>query len=92
MEDLEDKALKIFNAMFNDQETVEIEGDTYYFDRTPQLGLMLIRISDYKFLEQNPEKDSSWGEKAREGHKIMWILKDGDYIAQVYEGEFHDWG
>lgn len=92
MEDIEDKALKIFNAMFNDQETVEIEGETYYFDRTPKLGLKLIRISEYKFLEQNPEKDSSWGEKASGGHKIMWVLKDEDYIAQVHDWEFRDWG
>lgn len=92
MEDLEEKALKIHEALFNDQETVTIEGEKYYFDRTPQLGLRLLRIGDYKFLEQNPEKDSEWGEKAREGHNILWVLKDDDYVAQVYDGDFREWG
>lgn len=89
MEDLEEKALKVYRALFNDQETVTIEG--YYFDRTPRLGLRLLRIEDLKFLEQNPEKDSEWGEKAREGHKILWVLKDDDYVAQVYDGDFRRW-
>jgi hypothetical protein len=92
MEDLEEKAQKIYQAMFDDQETVTIEGERHYFDRTPQLELRIIRIGDYKFLEQNPEKDSQWGEKVREGHKIMWVLKNGDYIAQVYDGDFREWG
>jgi hypothetical protein len=92
MEDLEDKALKVYEAMFKEKETVDIEGETYYFDRTPQLGLKLLTIGEHKFLEQNPEKDSTWGEKTREGHKILWVLKDGDYIAQVYDGDFRNWG
>jgi hypothetical protein len=42
------------------------------------------------FLEQNPEKDSRWGEFARQGHKILWVIDDGHYIAQVRDGEYHN--
>jgi len=92
MEDIEEKTLKIYKAMFNDKEIVKIDDKKYSFDRTPQLGIRILKIGDYKFLEQNPEKDTQWGEKARKGHKILWVLKDSDYIAQVYDGEFRYWG
>jgi hypothetical protein len=41
-------------------------------------------------LEQNPEKDSRFGAMARQGRKILWIIEDGDYVAFVMDGKYHD--
>ena len=38
-------------------------------------------------IEQNVKKESSWAKKAREGHKIAWLMKDGDYFALVIDGQ-----
>jgi hypothetical protein len=27
---------------------------------------------------------------AREGHKILWVIRDGDYVAEVRDGEYHE--
>jgi len=42
---------------------------------------------DTVLLEQNPNKDSHWAKRAREGHKIAWVMKDGDYLARVIDGK-----
>ncbi|MFP3952112.1 MAG: hypothetical protein ACLFVP_08265 [Candidatus Bathyarchaeia archaeon] len=46
MADLEDKAPKVYRALFDDRESVTIDGESYYFDRTPRLGLRLLRVGD----------------------------------------------
>ncbi len=38
-------------------------------------------------IEQNPEKDSHWAQKTREGQKIAWVMKDGEYLARVVDGK-----
>ena len=40
---------------------------------------------DLILAEQNPKKESHWAKMAREGHKIAWVMKDGDYLARVIE-------
>jgi len=40
-------------------------------------------------VEQNRKKDSTWGKQARAGHKIAWVMKDGDYLARVVDGNVH---
>ena len=52
MRDLKKKALIVYEAMFNDKETVTIGEERYYFDTTPQLRFKLLTRGDYKFLEQ----------------------------------------
>ncbi len=38
-------------------------------------------------VEQNPRKQSEWATLARQGHRIAWVLGDGDYLARVVDGE-----
>ncbi len=38
-------------------------------------------------VEQNPKKQSEWGKLAREGHRVAWVLRDGEYLARVVDGE-----
>lgn len=90
VEDLEEIALKAYNAIFNNKESITINGETIGIKHTRIQGLRKFKIKGYDFIEQNPDKDSSWAKKAREGHKILWVMKNGEYIAQARDGEFHD--
>jgi hypothetical protein len=38
-------------------------------------------------VEQNPKKKSKWATLAREGHRIAWAMKDGEYLARVIDNE-----
>jgi hypothetical protein len=90
VENLQSKALKAYDAIFNNKETVEIDGETYYLEYTSIQNLRKFNIEGYNYIEQNPDKGSNWAKMARQGHKIMWVMKGRGYIAQVRDGEFHD--
>ena len=38
-------------------------------------------------VEQNPQKRSEWAELARGGHRVAWVLRDGEYLARIVDGE-----
>jgi hypothetical protein len=38
-------------------------------------------------IEQNPKKKSEWAELARNGRRIAWVMRDGEYLARVVDGE-----
>ncbi len=38
-------------------------------------------------VEQNPNKQSEWAALARQGHRVAWVLRDGEYLARVVDGE-----
>lgn len=38
-------------------------------------------------IEQNPKKSSDWAELARQGRRVAWVMRDGDYLARVVDGE-----
>ncbi len=90
MEDLRGKALKAYEALFDNQETVEIDGMVYHLEHTSIQELRKFRVEGYNFIEQNPDKGSRWGELAKEGHQIMWVMRGRKYLAQVRDGEFFD--
>ena len=90
VEDLREIALKAYNAIFSNSESIHINGEKVGIKYTSIQGLRKFEVNGYDFIEQNPEKDSSWAKKAREGHKILWVMNHGEYIAQVRDGEFHD--
>lgn len=84
------KALRVYDAIFSDQPSIVIGGTTYFMDRTPRSKLRLFTLEGYTFLEQNPKKASHWAKLAREGHRIMWVMRGRRYLGQVRDGEFHD--
>jgi hypothetical protein len=56
--------------------------------RFQRSGLRYMKLVDDAILvEQNPEKSSEWARRAREGARIAWVLRDGEYLARVIEGE-----
>lgn len=38
-------------------------------------------------IEQNPQKRSEWAALARSGRRVAWVLRDGEYLARVVDGE-----
>ncbi len=87
MEDLKEKGLKIYNAMFQGAKNVEIDEIEYTIKKFSS-GIKFVDLFGYRFIEQNRNKKSEWGKKAREGHKIMWIIKGRKYISQIIDGEY----
>ena len=42
---------------------------------------------DIMLVEQNPNKNSDWAKLARDGRRIAWVLREGEYLARVVDGE-----
>lgn len=89
-EDLKSISLKIFKALFKDKDQIIIDDKTYPIEKYSPSGIKHVDIENYRFMEQNPKKNSHWADKARNGHKIMWVLKDWEYIGQVHNGKYKD--
>ena len=87
MEDLKEKGLKIYNTMFQGEKSVEIDEIQYPIKKFSS-GIKYVDLFGYRFIEQNRNKKSEWGKKAREGHKIMWIIKGRRYISQIIDEEY----
>ena len=89
MEQLKEKCLKIYNSIFEGKKSVEIEGIEYPIKKFSS-NIRYVDLFGYRYIEQNRNKKSEWGKKAREGHKIMWIIKGRRYMAQIEDGMFKD--
>ena len=51
-------------------------------------GLRYVRLARGAVLvEQNPNKKSEWAELARTGRRVAWVMRDGEYLARVVDGE-----
>ena len=51
-------------------------------------GLRHVKLTGGALLiEQNPKKKSEWAELARQGHRVAWVMRDGEYLARVVDGE-----
>ena len=87
MEDLKKNGMKIYEALFERKKTVEIDGIEYPIKRFSS-GVRYVDLFGYRYIEQNRNKKSEWGKKAREGHKIMWVFKGRHYFARIIDGEF----
>ncbi len=51
-------------------------------------GLRYVRLAGGAVLvEQNPNKKSEWAELAQSGRRVAWVMRDGEYLARVVDGE-----
>lgn len=51
-------------------------------------GLRYVRLASGAVLvEQNPNKKSEWAQLAQAGRRIAWVMRDGEYLARVVDGE-----
>lgn len=56
--------------------------------RFPHSGVRHVKLAgDAELIEQNPHKRSRWAELAQSGHQVAWVLRDGQYLARVIDGE-----
>ena len=54
----------------------------------PRSGLRYVRLAGgASLVEQNPKKKSEWGELARVGRRVAWVMREGQYLARVVDGE-----
>ena len=90
IEEIERLARIIYEAIFLDQDFVEIDGESHFIEITSKSKVKLVSIGGYTFIEQNPKKDSRWAKEAREGHQIMWVMKGRRYLARMRDGKFLD--
>ncbi len=89
MEDLKEKGLKIYNAIFQGEKSVVLDEIDYPIKKFSS-KIRYVDLFGYRFIEQNIKKQSEWGKKAREGHKIMWIIKGRRYLVRIMDGEYAD--
>ncbi|KKN05302.1 hypothetical protein LCGC14_1088750 [marine sediment metagenome] len=89
MENLKENGLKIYKAIFSGEKKVEIDEIEYSIEKFSS-GIKYVDLFGYRYIEQNRNKKSEWGKKAREGHKIMWIIKGRRYLVRIMDGEFID--
>jgi len=85
---LEEMALRVYEALFQDQDAVEIDGVVHRFSQTSASKIRFVKIEGYTFIEQNPRKDSKWGNMAQEGHRILWVCRGPAYLYRVMDGQF----
>jgi hypothetical protein len=63
---LESRSLEVYDAMFQRNESsVKIEGVEYTFSKTSASKIRHVKIGNYTFIEQNPQKASRWGAMAQ---------------------------
>jgi hypothetical protein len=56
--------------------------------RFPRSGLRHVELPHgATLIEQNPKKSSEWAELARAGRRVAWVMRDGEYLARVVDGE-----
>ena len=89
MENLKETGLKIYKAIFEGKKKVELDEIEYSIEKFSS-GIKYVDLFGYRYIEQNRNKKSEWGKKAREGHKIMWIIKGRRYLVRIMDGEFID--
>jgi hypothetical protein len=56
--------------------------------RFKRSGLRYVKLpSDAILIEQNPQRKSKWAKLAQQGLRIAWVMRDGEYLARVVDGE-----
>jgi hypothetical protein len=56
--------------------------------RFARSGLRYVNLKDAAVLvEQNSKKRSEWAKLAESGHCVAWVMRDGEYLARVVDGE-----
>ena len=87
---LEEVALKVYDAIFQDESSVDIDGKEYQIQKTSKSKVRLVKYGDLTFIEQNPFKSSRWAREAQSGHQIRWVMRERQYLARIRDGKFLD--
>ncbi|MFW9956048.1 MAG: hypothetical protein ACFFD3_15995 [Candidatus Thorarchaeota archaeon] len=90
IEEVEEVARLVYNAIFQDMSSVEIGGEECPIKKTSKSKVRLVKYGDFTYIEQNPHKSSQWAKEAQEGHQIMWVMRGRQYLARIRDGKFLD--
>ena len=56
--------------------------------RFARSGLRYVNLGrDTILVEQNPAKRSEWAQLAKEGRRVAWLMREGEYLARIVDGE-----
>lgn len=56
--------------------------------RFKRSGLRYVNLNEGAILvEQNPQKQSEWAQLAQAGHRVAWLMRDGEYLARIIDEE-----
>lgn len=88
IDSIEDVARKIYDAIFDGLDAVELEGEVHQIRKTSKSKVKLVEKDGFTYIEQNPHKSSRWAKLAQEGHQIMWVMHGRKYLAQIKDGKF----
>lgn len=94
---LEEAIIEVWRqVLLEDAKSVTLSSECYPVRTTPKSRL---RQVDFVFdgiemrgLEQNPNTKSRWAQLARSGKKVMQFLSNGQYIANVVDGQLKLYG
>jgi hypothetical protein len=89
-EDIEKIAHIIYDAIFQDNPSVDIDGEIHMVEKTSKSKVRLVKYGGLSFIEQNPFKSSQWAKEAQEGHQIMWVIRGRQYLARIRDGKYLD--
>jgi hypothetical protein len=87
---IEKLAHMIYDSIFKDNPSVEIDGDVYPIEKTSKNNIRQVKYGGLTFIEQNPFDSSSWAKEVQEGHQIMWVMRGRDFLARIRDGKFLD--
>ena len=54
LENMKEKALKAYEAIFSNQESIMIDGIEHHMERTPRANLRFFKIEGYSFARARP--------------------------------------
>ena len=89
-QDLRKAVLKVYTAIFENRDSVE--GVSYFIERTPKSKPRAFEIDGLIFIEQNPNKDPSWVQLARESDQTIWVVMRCQYVGRVVDDKLLDFG
>ena len=90
VEEIEKVAHAVYDAIFQDQSSVVINGVEYAIKKTSKSKVRLVQYEGLTYIEQNPHKSSRWAKEAQAGHKILWVMKGRQYLFRIRDGTFLD--
>ncbi|MHA2026718.1 MAG: hypothetical protein ACW98U_12530 [Candidatus Thorarchaeota archaeon] len=89
-QEIEKIAHIIYDAIFQDESSVEIEGEVYPIEKSSKSKVRFVKYDNLTYIEQNPFKSSRWAKEAQQGHQIMWVMRGRQYLARIRDGKFLD--
>jgi hypothetical protein len=88
IDSIEEIASKIYDAIFDGLDAVELEGEVHEIKQTSKSKVKLVQKDGFTYIEQNPHKSSRWAKLAQKGQQIMWVMRGRQYLAQIKDGKF----